>query len=254
MLGEFRVEDYTDYIMIDKNKKRRFFGRRAKPQKPKYNYAFIDSQNLNLGVQRAGWKMNWKRFREFLADEYNVKEAFMFIGYMPENEDLYTQMHDAGYLVALKPTLDMFANPDEEKKDDKPPTKGNVDTELVMYVMKEMQNYDKAIIVSGDGDFYSLIEYLRDNNKLLHIMTPNWKYSTLLKPFEDYIIRLDTLKHKLAYRKMNTHNKHHKDASKDVQSTKSAQSNSGNDTSKKHVKSTQPRKTGNTHPKNVRNR
>lgn len=187
--------------MTDKNKKRRFFVRRTKPLKPNYNYAFIDSQNLNLGVQRAGWKMNWKRFREFLSEEYNVKEAFMFIGYMPENEDLYTQMHDAGYLVALKPTLDMFANPEDAKKEDKPPTKGNVDTELVMYVMKEMDNYDKAIIVSGDGDFYSLIEYLRDKNKLLHIMTPNWKYSTLLKPFESYIIRLDTMKHKLAYRK-----------------------------------------------------
>ncbi len=184
-----------------KNKKRGFFGRRNKrPVTPQHNYAFIDSQNLNLGVQRAGWKMNWKRFREFLAEEYDVTHAYMFIGYMPENEDLYTQMHEAGYLVALKPTLDMFMTP-EEKKDDDRPTKGNVDTELVMYAMKEMSNYKKAIIVSGDGDFYSLIEYLRDNNKLLHIMTPNWKYSTLLKPFEDSIIRLDTKKRDLAYRK-----------------------------------------------------
>ena len=205
------------YIMNDKNKKRRFFGRRSKPQAPKHNYAFIDSQNLNLGVQRAGWKMNWKRFREYLADEYNVKEAFMFIGYMPENEDLYTQMHEAGYLVALKPTLDMFTNPEDAKKEDKPPTKGNVDTELVMYVMKEMPNYNKAIIVSGDGDFYSLIEYLKDNNKLLHIMTPNWKYSTLLKPFESYIIRLDTLKHKLAYHKV-TNRKKRKNAGGEAKS------------------------------------
>lgn len=201
--------------MNDKNKKRRFFGRRkTKVEKPKHNYAFIDSQNLNLGVQRAGWKMNWKRFREFLAEEYDVKEAFMFIGYMPENEDLYTQMHEAGYLVALKPTLDMFANPEDAKKDDKPPTKGNVDTELVMYVMKEMPNYNKAIIVSGDGDFYSLIEYLKENDKLLHVMTPNWKYSTLLKPFESYIIRLDTLKHKLAYHhKSNSYKKRPKNPS-----------------------------------------
>ncbi len=144
--------------------------------------------------------MDWKKFRAMLADEYDVEKAFMFIGYMPENEDLYTQMHDAGYLVALKPTLDMFAKPGEEKKDDKPPTKGNVDTELVMYVMKEMPNYNKAIVVSGDGDFYSLIEYMRDKNKLLNVMVPNWKYSTLLKPFEQYIVRLDTKKRELSYR------------------------------------------------------
>ena len=146
--------------------------------------------------------MDWKKLRAYLRDKYDVENAYMFIGYLPENEELYTQMHDAGYLVALKPTLEMFADPTEDKKDDKdkPPTKGNVDAELVMFAMKEMPNYNKAIIVSGDGDFYSLVEYLEGQGKLLHIMTPNWKYSTLLKPFEKYIVRVDTLKNELAYR------------------------------------------------------
>ncbi len=181
------------------NKKRRFPFSRTK--QPVGNYAFIDSQNLNLGIQRAGWKMDWKKFRAYLREKHNVEKAFMFIGYMPENEDLYNQMHDAGYLVALKPTLDMFTDPDAEKKDDKdrPPTKGNVDAELVMYVMKELPHYQKAIIVSGDGDFYSLIEYLADRKKLLNVMVPNWRYSTLLKPFEQYIVRLDEKRRELAY-------------------------------------------------------
>lgn len=144
--------------------------------------------------------MDWKKFRAYLRDEFDVECAYMFIGYMPENEELYTQMHDAGYLVALKPTLDMFMNPEDERKEDRPPTKGNVDTELVMYVMKEMPNYARAIIVSGDGDFYSLIEYLKEQNKLHTVMVPNWKYSTLLKPFEKQLLRLDTKKHELAYR------------------------------------------------------
>ena len=179
--------------------KRGFFNRRKrkKPQ-PKHNYAFIDSQNLNLGVQRAGFKMNWKKFRTYLKEEHDVEKAYMFIGYMQENEDLYTQMHEAGYLVALKPTLEMLTTSEEEKE--RIPTKGNVDTELVMYVMKEMKNYNKAVIVSGDGDFYSLIEYLQNKGKLLNVMVPNWKYSSLLKTFEPHIIRLDELKKELAYR------------------------------------------------------
>lgn len=180
--------------------KRGLFNRRKKqPPKPKGNYAFIDSQNLNLGVQRAGFKMDWKKFRVYLEEKHNVTKAFMFIGYMPENEDLYKQMQDAGYLVALKPTLDMMlAEGDQDKE--KIPTKGNVDTELVMYVMKELRNYDKAIIVSGDGDFYSLIEYIKNKNKLHAILVPNWKYSTLLKPFEDKITRIDELRKELSYR------------------------------------------------------
>lgn len=79
-----------------------------------------------------------------------------------------------------------------------------------MYVMKELPNYKKAIIVSGDGDFYSLIEYLADRQKLLCVMTPNWRYSTLLKPFERYIVRLDTLRSQLAYRTFNTKKKRDK--------------------------------------------
>jgi hypothetical protein len=74
---------------------------------PKGNHAFIDNQNLNLGIQKLGWKMDWRKFRKFLKDKYNVTEAFMFIGHMPEHEDMYLQLHDAGYLIVLKPTFDM---------------------------------------------------------------------------------------------------------------------------------------------------
>lgn len=164
-------------------------------------YAFIDSQNLNLGVQKVGWKMNWRVFREYLKTEYNVTKAYMFIGYMAENEALYEHMHELGYLIALKPTVDLSAaDKDKDGEEHKPTVKGNIDADLVLYAMKEFRNYDKAIIVSGDGDFVSLIEYLAQQNKLLHIMTPNWQYSSLLKPWESYIIRIDQLRSKLAYK------------------------------------------------------
>ncbi len=174
-------------------------------RQPKANYAFIDSQNLNLGVQKVGWKMDWRKFRQYLKDQHNVEKAFMFIGYMPDYEKLYEQMHNLGYLIVLKPTLEMFQHDtEEEKSGDKKPeekraAKGNVDAELVLYAVKEMPNYNKAIIVSGDGDFYGLIEYLAQQQKLLHLLTPNWQYSSLLKPFENYIIRLDQKRRDLAY-------------------------------------------------------
>jgi uncharacterized LabA/DUF88 family protein len=183
--------------------------RRPRHKRPK-TYAFIDSQNLNIGVQSHGWKIDWRKFRKFLAERYNVVNAYLFIGYLPENEDLYTQMHDAGYLVVLKPTIDMYLTPEEKAEMAKPAkegeepkkmqTKGNVDAELVLYAVKEMPNYDKAIIVSGDGDFFGLVEYLIQQDKLLHLMAPNRKYSSLLKPFEPYILRVDEFRRELTYR------------------------------------------------------
>jgi len=171
-------------------------------------YAFIDSQNLNLGTQRMGWKLDWRKFRQYLKDKHGVTKAYMFIGYMSENESLYEYMHELGYLVVLKPTVDVSNKPPadgdksasaEDKDKDKPQVKGNVDAELVLYAMKELPNYSKAIIVSGDGDFFSLAEYLEEQGKLAHILTPNWQYSSLLKVFEPKIIRLDQMRRQLSY-------------------------------------------------------
>jgi uncharacterized LabA/DUF88 family protein len=184
-----------------------------KPNRP-VTFAFIDSQNLNLGTQRMGWKLDWRKFRHYLAKEHGVTQAYMFIGYMSENESLYEYMHELGYLVVLKPTVDVSASHDEEQKTDnsrapknpdskeekeKPTIKGNVDAELVLYAMKELPNYQEAIIVSGDGDFFSLAEYLEEQGRLAHILAPNWQYSSLLKKFEPKIIRLDQLRRQLAY-------------------------------------------------------
>lgn len=174
-------------------------------------YAFIDSQNLNLGTQRMGWKLDWRKFRQYLADKHGVTKAYTFIGYMSENEQMYEYMHELGYLVVLKPTIDVSASheaadnaatkpaDDKDKEKDKPIIKGNVDAELVLYAMKELPNYDQAIIVSGDGDFFSLAEYLQEQGKLAHILTPNWQYSSLLKVFDDKIIRLDQMRRQLTY-------------------------------------------------------
>lgn len=167
-------------------------------------YAFIDSQNLNVSTQRLGWKMDWKKFRQFLADKYGVTQALMFIGYIPEQEKMYEQLHESGYSVVLKPTFDMTKPRPEEKEEtkneeDKKPVKGNIDADLVLWAMKEIPNYDKAVIVSGDGDFYSLVEYLAENNKLQKLLTPSGHYSNLFNRFEDYIVRLDLLRRELAY-------------------------------------------------------
>lgn len=69
--------------------------------------------------------------------------------------------------------------------------------------MIEYDNYQKAIIVSDDGDFHCLIEYLDLKNKLLKILTPTKHYSSLLRKFNQkhYIVRIDLLKDSLKFKK-----------------------------------------------------
>jgi uncharacterized LabA/DUF88 family protein len=176
--------------------------------RPKNVYAFIDSQNLNVGTQKFGWKMDWQKFRKFLAEKYGVTKAFMFIGYVPEFEPLYEQLHEAGYMIVLKPTYDMTKpqldpeSPEAKEKaetEEKKPVKGNIDADLVLWAMKELSNYDQAILVSGDGDFYSLVEYLESKKRLAKILTPSFQYSQLYNRYEEYIERLDQYKQELRY-------------------------------------------------------
>lgn len=166
-------------------------------------FAFIDSQNLNLGVGNdikhkgriiyKGWELDFKKFRRFLKDKYKVETAFLFIGNLPGNEGLYAYLQRAGYVLVLKPTT-TFKDDDGKTK-----VKGNVDTDLVLYAAaQEIDNYDKAVIVSGDGDFLSLYEYLDARGKLGHIVIPNKKrYSQLLTKFANHFDFVSVNKAKL---------------------------------------------------------
>lgn len=160
-------------------------------KKKQENFAFIDSQNLNLGVRSQGWQLDFRKFRQYLRNKYNVTNAYLFIGYKPGNETLYTNLQQMGYIVILKPTMEL---PDKS-------VKGNVDAELVLHTMIQYGNYDKAIIVSGDGDFHCLVEYLVQKDKLLHLVTPNKYYSRLFKEFSSFIVQVNWLRSSLAFKK-----------------------------------------------------
>ena len=84
-------------------------------------------------------------------------------------------------------------------------TKGNVDAELVLYASAiTYPEYDRAIIVSGDGDFHCLIEFLAQREKLLLVLAPNRHYSSLLRKFDHFILRIDKLRSSLEYKKTGT--------------------------------------------------
>ena len=167
-------------------------------------YAFVDSQNLNLGTNKdlfnkkgkkiyKGWRLDFKKFRIYLTDKFRVSKAFLFIGYIKEQSKMYQQLQSCGYKLIFKPTT----------KDNLGKPKGNIDAELVLYSAAiEYNNYDKAVIVSGDGDFRCLYKYLISKRKLRRIIIPNLKaQSSLLKDFQSYKTFLEYEKEKLEYKK-----------------------------------------------------
>lgn len=157
-------------------------------------YAFIDSQNLNLAIRSLGWKLDFEQFYIYLKDKLRVQKAFIFIGYIPSNQKLYSSLKSNGYQLIFKPIL-------QYKGKNNTQIKGNVDAELVLHAMIEYPNYDKAIIVSGDGDFYCLVDYLQKKNKLSKLIIPNSKkYSKLLFKFRSKMVFVNRLKDRFSYK------------------------------------------------------
>lgn len=136
------------------------------------NYAFIDGNNLHLGVRDAGYLIDYKKFRIYLEEKYNVSRAFYFIGFKQDNQNLYDSLELEGYELIFKPTY--------IGKDGK--LKGNCDAEIVLYCMIHYNEFNKAVIVAGDGDYYCLIKYLRENRKLRKVLVPNLETMSELIP------------------------------------------------------------------------
>ncbi len=141
-------------------------------RKYKNNFAFIDSQNLNLGIRDLGWRVDFARLRIYLREHYCVEHAFLFLGYLPEYKNLYVSLRHAGFHLVFKSVT--------RQADGK--IKGNCDAELVLFVMILYRLFDCAVVITGDGDFACIIEYLRRDQKLEMVLVPNeFRYSALLK-------------------------------------------------------------------------
>ena len=155
-------------------------------------YAFIDGNNLYLGAKSQGINLHYGDFRLYLRNRLGVDKAFLFIGYNPDNTPLYKKLQSYGYILIFKPTISYMEN-------GKRTMKGNVDAELVLHSAAiEYKDYDKAIIVTSDGDFTCLVQYLIENDKLARIIAPTNYYSSLFHPYTKFILPLNKFADKVS--------------------------------------------------------
>lgn len=162
----------------------------------KRSYVFIDSQNVNLAIRDQGWALDWEKLFKHLVKKYHAERAYLFIGYIPMNQVLYTNLQNFWYTLVFKPVLTLWSGK----------TKWNVDAELVLQAMIDFEKYEKAILITGDGDFACLVRHLREQWKLWLLIVPNQnKYSSFLRiEAKWYIDSLTNKRSKLEYVKKST--------------------------------------------------
>jgi uncharacterized LabA/DUF88 family protein len=108
------------------------------------------------------WDLDLRAFRRYLLEKYNVERAYWFVGYLPGREREYLELQEAGFVCAFKPT---FRAADGT-------VKGNCDADLVLRAMIDLPDYQRAILVSGDGDFHCLVEHWLSVEREVKILAP----------------------------------------------------------------------------------
>lgn len=168
-------------------------------------YAFIDASNLFYGGEKSlGWKIDYERLLKYLKDKYNASKVFYFGGveihnfkYNYQTEEtvsienlekylleviktkgkelneaellligrhlqrvrFYSKLMEFGYELFLKP-VKLYNQEDGTTK-----RKANCDVDMAFHMMKEKDELNKVLVLSGDGDFLPVLKHLRNIGK-----------------------------------------------------------------------------------------
>jgi len=145
-------------------------------KKEENNFAFIDGQNLYMGTrsENPSWTVDLARFRKYLSKKYRVRKAYYYLGCVDEkHQNLYEEIQSANFILTFRKHNTAMLG----KK------KGNVDSDIIFSIMKKMykkEPFDKIVLVSGDGDYKMLVDFLIEENKFKKILFPNKKFASSL--------------------------------------------------------------------------
>lgn len=142
------------------------------------NIAYIDGQNLYMGTTKSTpkWHVDLARFRRYLAEKYNVTTAYYYLGFVQTGEEydkLYEVIQKAGFILVFR----------EHNSSMLGAKKGNVDSDIIFNAMKRLylkESFDKIVLVSGDGDYKMLVDFLIQEKRFEKILFPNKKYRSSL--------------------------------------------------------------------------
>ncbi|MBI2410748.1 MAG: NYN domain-containing protein [Candidatus Kerfeldbacteria bacterium] len=169
-------------------------------------YAFIDASNIIYGtVTRDGedWKLDFEKLYQYLQERYQVEKIFYFGGLDEKNikqQKFYTKLDEMGYITVLKPVIYHKQSNGQVRR------KANCDVDLTFYAMRTLGQYSGMILMSGDGDFCILLEYLLEKNRTVRVIANTQKTARNIKQLVGaHFTDINHLKRKLEYKIKRTH-------------------------------------------------
>jgi uncharacterized LabA/DUF88 family protein len=127
------------------------------------NFAFIDGQNLRFSAKKAGLSVNYGALVSYLRERHDVRLVYIADCYYKSRKPFYKATEAAGVIFCFRrPFRDLSME-----------WKANVDVDLTIAVLDRIDRYNQAVLITGDGDFMSLIRYLDNRNKFRMLIGPD---------------------------------------------------------------------------------
>jgi uncharacterized LabA/DUF88 family protein len=142
------------------------------------NFAFIDGANLHITYENLDWKIDYEKLLNCLRTRFNVTVAYYFIGNTKESEHISVNLNKYGYTIKLKtpspytteeescPYCNKVIKPKLEKN------KADVDSFMTLTAISDLDIFDKAVLITSDGDFDELVNLLLRKDKLRMVFAP----------------------------------------------------------------------------------
>jgi len=132
---------------------------------------YIDGNNLYRGAKELGHEIDYKKFYGWLRQKYDTTNVYLFIGLVPARTKFYEHLQECGFILVFKQTVSVGGV-----------VKGNCDAELVLKTVSDFYTkaFNRCILVSGDGDFGCLVEFLQNNSVLDRVISPNENKCSIL--------------------------------------------------------------------------
>jgi uncharacterized LabA/DUF88 family protein len=149
---------------------------------------FIDTQNIYHSSKNLfGAKVDFKKLVDFIVGERQLVQTIAYViktEYSPKEIDFFEALVSQGIKLRIK---ELQVYPDGTKKAD-------WDVGIAVDVIRFSNLVDVVVLVSGDGDFSHLVEYLQQQGKQVEIAGFSQTTSVKLKEMADFFYDLNLIK------------------------------------------------------------
>ncbi|AFZ20763.1 LabA-like NYN domain-containing protein [Allocoleopsis franciscana] len=157
---------------------------------------FVDGNNMFYAQQKNGWFFDPRRVLDYFKGEPNITlvNAFWYTGLKdPQDQRGFRDaLISLGYTVRTKILKEYY-----DDNSGRYSQKANLDIEIVVDMFNTVDQYDKVILFSGDGDFERAIELLRSKNTHITVVSTEGMIARELRNATDRYIDLNEIRERI---------------------------------------------------------